>query len=59
MQEYESPSLELLASIEDKLLKSTDCTKSGSVVHLRIEKETFPVVQETANPNTNRAGAER
>ena len=59
VQEYKTPSLELLASIEDELLKSTNCTKSGSVVHLRIEQETFSITQETANPNTDSAGAER
>lgn len=59
VQEYTSPPLELLASTEDKLLKSTNCAKSGSVVHLCTERETILVVQETANPNTNSAGAER
>lgn len=59
VQDCETPSLELLAPTEDKLLTSTNCTKSGLAVQLHIEQETLSIVQEAANPNTNSTGAGR
>lgn len=56
---YKTPALELLAARKNELLKSTNCPKSRSVVHLRNEQEAFSIVQEMANPNPSGAGAER